>query len=145
MIFFKKEGKSEIEKELIRYQATLGLSKDEYKEVLEFIGNKNNEQLEKYIIQSRRSKTTGKPLAPFCNIKAINVVNLSLYKLDYLPLTDILAEIDCKYSQRPTFTELLNEIKIRSNGEYNFARNRSKNENSEVEVKKVNMHKRKLF
>lgn len=145
MIFFKKKGKSEIEKELIRYQATLGLSKDEYKEVLEFIGNKNNEQLEKYIIQSRRSKTTGKPLAPFCNIKAINVVNLSLYKLDYLPLTDILAEIDCKYSQRPTFTELLNEIKIRSNGEYNFARNRSKNENSEVEVKKVNMHKRKLF
>lgn len=145
MIFFKKKGKSEIEKELIRYQATLGLSKDEYKKVLEFIGNKNNEQLEKYIIQSRRSKTTGKPLAPFCNIKAINVVNLSLYKLDYLPLTDILAEIDCKYSQRPTFTELLNEIKIRSNGEYNFARNRSKNENSEVEVKKVNMHKRKLF
>lgn len=145
MIFFKKKGKSEIEKELIRYQATLGLSKDEYKEVLEFIGNKNNEQLEKYIMQSRRSKTTGKPLAPFCNIKAINVVNLSLYKLDYLPLTDILAEIDCKYSQRPTFTELLNEIKIRSNGEYNFARNRSKNENSEVEVKKVNMHKRKLF
>lgn len=145
MIFFKKKGKSEIEKELIRYQAILGLSKDEYKEVLEFIGNKNNEQLEKYIIQSRRSKTTGKPLAPFCNIKAINVVNLSLYKLDYLPLTDILAEIDCKYSQRPTFTELLNEIKIRSNGEYNFARNRSKNENSEVEVKKVNMHKRKLF
>lgn len=145
MIFFKKKGKSEIEKELIRYQSTLGLSKDEYKEVLEFIGNKNNEQLEKYIIQSRRSKTTGKPLAPFCNIKAINVVNLSLYKLDYLPLTDILAEIDCKYSQRPTFTELLNEIKIRSNGEYNFARNRSKNENSEVEVKKVNIHKRKLF
>ena len=143
MIFFKKKAKSEVEMELKRYQAILGLTKDECKEVLEFIGNKNNEQLEKYIIQSRRSKTTGKPLVPFCNIKAINVVNLSLYKLDYLPLTDILAEIDCKYSQRPTFNELLNEVKVRSNGEYNFARNRSKNESSKVEVKKI--HKNKLF
>lgn len=143
MIFFKKKASNEIEKELKRYQSLLSLSKDDYKKVIEFIGNKNNEQLEKYIIQSRRSKTTGKPLAPFCNIKAINVVNLTLYKLDYLPLTDILAEIDCKYSQRPTFTELLNEVKIRSNGEYNFARNRSKTEADKIEVKKV--HKNRLF
>ena len=143
-MFFKRTNK-EVDKELKRYQNILNLDKEAIKEIKEFISNKTNQELQKYIEQSRRNKTTGMPLTPFCNIKALNVVNLSLYKLDYLPLTDILAEIDCKYSQRPTFTALLNEIKVRSNGEYNFARNRSKNEANKIEVNKANMHKRKLF